>query len=30
MGVVCDTLAAASRLIDVMPSNEDGLIAREG
>lgn len=30
LGVVCDTLAAASRLIDVMPSNEDGVIAREG
>ncbi len=30
LGVVCDTLAAASRLIDLMPGNEDGVIAREG
>jgi len=29
LGVVCDTLAAASRLIDLMPGNEDGVIARE-
>jgi hypothetical protein len=29
LGVVCDTLAAAIRLIDLMPGNEDGLIARE-
>jgi hypothetical protein len=27
---VCDTLAAASRLIDLMPGNEEGVIAREG
>ena len=27
--VVCDTLAAASRLIDVMPGNDDGVIAHE-
>jgi hypothetical protein len=30
LGVVCDTLAAASRLIDRMPCNDDGVIAREG
>lgn len=29
LGVVCETLAAASRLIDLMPGNEDGVIARE-
>jgi hypothetical protein len=29
LGVVCDTLAAASRLIDLMPGNEEGVIARE-
>jgi hypothetical protein len=29
LGVVCDTLAAASRLIDLMPGNDDGLITRE-
>jgi hypothetical protein len=29
LGVVCDTLAAASRLIDLMPGNDDGVIARE-
>jgi len=28
LGVVCETLAAG-RLIDLMPSNEDGVIARE-
>jgi len=26
LGVVCDTLAAASRLIDLMPGNDDGVI----
>jgi hypothetical protein len=30
LGVVCNTLAAASRLIDLMPGNEDGVINREG
>jgi hypothetical protein len=30
LGVVCETLAAASRLIDLMPGNEEGVIAREG
>ena len=29
LGVACETLAAASRLIDLMPGNEDGVIARE-
>jgi hypothetical protein len=29
LGVVCDTLAAASRLIDLMPGNEEGVIPRE-
>jgi hypothetical protein len=29
LGVVCETLAAASRLIDLMPGNEDGVIARK-
>lgn len=29
LGVVCETLAAASRLIDLMPANDDGLISRE-
>jgi hypothetical protein len=29
LGVVCDTLAAASRLIDLMPGNDDGVITRE-
>jgi hypothetical protein len=29
LGIVCETLAAASRLIDVMPGNSDGVIARE-
>src|ERR1700732_3653174 len=28
LGVVCDTLAAASRLIDFMPGNDDGVISR--
>ena len=30
LGVVCDTLAAASRLIDLMPGNDDGVITHEG
>jgi hypothetical protein len=29
LGVVCDTLAAASRLIDLMPGNDDGVITPE-
>ena len=29
LGVVCETLAAASRLIDRMPGNDDGVITRE-
>ena len=29
LGVACDTLAAASRLIDLMPGNDDGVITRE-
>ncbi|MBZ5685515.1 MAG: hypothetical protein LAP86_10815 [Acidobacteriia bacterium] len=29
LGVVCETLAAASRLIDRMPGNADGVITRE-
>jgi hypothetical protein len=29
-GIVCDTLAAASRLIDLMPGNDDAVITREG
>lgn len=29
LGVACNTLAAASRLIDLMPGNEEGVIARE-
>jgi hypothetical protein len=29
LGVVCDTLAAASRLIDLMPGNGEGVIPRE-
>jgi hypothetical protein len=29
LGVACETLAAASRLIDLMPGNEDGMITRE-
>src|SRR5579872_4463427 len=28
--VVCETLAAASRLIDLMPGNEEGVITHEG
>ena len=30
LGIVCETLAAASRLIDLMPGNDDGIIGREG
>jgi hypothetical protein len=30
LAVGCETLAAASRLIDLMPGNDDGIIAREG
>jgi len=30
LGVACETLAAASRLIDLMPGNDDGVITREG
>jgi hypothetical protein len=30
LAVACETLAAASRLIDLMPGNDDGIIAREG
>lgn len=29
LGVACDTMAAASRLIDLMPGNDDGVIVRE-
>jgi len=29
LSVVCETLAAASRLIDLMPGNDDGVITRE-
>lgn len=29
LGVACETLAAASRLIDLMPGNEEGVISRE-
>ena len=29
LSVLCETLAAASRLIDLMPGNDDGVIARE-
>ncbi len=29
LGVVCDTLAAATRLIDLMPGNDDGVITNE-
>jgi len=29
LGVVCDTLAAASRLIDLMPGNDEWVIDRE-
>ena len=30
LGVACETLAAATRLIDLMPGNDDGIIAPEG
>jgi hypothetical protein len=30
LGVICEALAAASRLIDLMPGNEEGVITREG
>jgi hypothetical protein len=30
LAVLCETLAAASRLIDLMPGNDEGVIAREG
>ena len=30
LGIACETLAAASRLIDLMPGNDDGVINREG
>jgi hypothetical protein len=30
LAVLCETLAAASRLIDLMPGNEEGVIAGEG
>lgn len=30
LGVARETLAAASRLIDLMPGNDDGVITREG
>jgi len=29
LGAACETLAAASRLIDLMPGNDDGVITRE-
>ena len=29
LGVACRALAAASRLIDLMPGNDDGVISRE-
>jgi hypothetical protein len=29
LGIACETLAAASRLIDLMPGNDDGVIGRE-
>ena len=29
LGIACETLAAASRLIDLMPRNDDGVITRE-
>lgn len=29
LGIACETLAAASRLIDIMPGNDDGVIIRE-
>jgi hypothetical protein len=30
LAVACETLAAASRLIELMPGNDDGVITREG
>jgi hypothetical protein len=30
LGVVCEALAAVTRLIDLMPGNEEGVITREG
>lgn len=30
LAVACETLAAASRLIDLMPGNDEGVITREG
>ena len=30
LGVVCEALASASRLIDLMPGNDEGVITREG
>lgn len=30
LAVICEVLAAATRLIDLMPGNEEGVIAREG
>jgi hypothetical protein len=30
LGIACETLAAASRLIDLIPGNDDGVISREG
>ena len=30
LAVACETLAAAARLIDLIPGNDDGLITREG
>jgi hypothetical protein len=30
LAVACETLAAASRLIDLMPGNDDGVITLEG
>jgi hypothetical protein len=30
IAVLCETLAAASRLIDLMPGNDEGVITREG
>jgi hypothetical protein len=30
LAVVCDTLAAANHLIDLMPGNDDGVISHEG
>jgi len=30
LGIVCETLVAASRLIDLMPGNEEGVISRKG